>query len=425
MKPAVLPILLTLALTAGGVLLGRHLAATGPSTATTTEEAAASPDRPPRGNRPRPSATGEARHDLATLRAVHARIAAGETQSSRELSRLSVPALKELILGQFAEIAGTGAPTPENFPRYTAIRLALAELYRQEGPAALDWAAALQDEPARLIALQAVLQQAMKDHPDLAKPWLDRLTAQYGRENIQSTSFIVTALDGARERGAEEMVRLMALFGDQISSGLTGPYPADFDFPLLFAAFPPDGDFTRPLLHWALRDRDAAWAAVKGDFARTDPPRTSGRNFLPLLTAAVMKDGGTQGAAWAAARLAELPPDQRAGCARDIAFSSEISVESAVAFAAALPPEDRKFFTRNALLGMMMDWERPMAIITALPHDEAVDALIESVRGHSPTLKGGTNNHAFLENLRRFFTTAESRLSLTPEEQSRLQQAME
>lgn len=433
MKNARLHFLLLSVLGAATVLLGRYLQTGAASGGGGDGPAAASTLPPARPGRPVPASSvpGTA-HDLAALRRIAAGLSAGDAVESGQISRMSTPALREMITTLGASLSS--GPVPDDFQaRHEAIRLAAAELYHRDGDAAHAWAESLSPESLREAVLRAVILAAARDQPLLAKSWLDRFQAEPGVKKVWD--FHDVALRGAMERGnMEDIARLLSEPLSDSGQFPTIDFPEGFDFAGLFGILEKKADPSGPFAHWALRDPDSAWAALKKRHSSGEYASGSLEHLFPILFhATLLRDGTDEGVATAIARLGELSPEQRGRCLLEFRLErAGISVGAATALATRLPPADRLPLIASLLRQISQKGvhEKSFAILAALPREEMLGHLATAYRqGADPSdpfahpdaarrpsgLPGGMD-----EATSRYFTDAATRLRLTPQELARI-----
>ncbi len=434
MKNARLHFLLLSVLGAAAVLLGRHLQTGAASGGGGEGPATASTLPPARPGRPvPPSSVPGTAHDLAALRRIASGLSAGDAVESGQMSRLSTPALREMI-NALGETIWPSGPVPDGFQaRLEAIRLAAAELYHRDGDAAHAWAESLSPDNLREAVLRAVILAAARDQSLLAKSWLDRFQAEPGAKKMGE--FRDAALRGAMERGnMEDIARLLSEPLSDSGQFPTIDFPEGFDFAGLFGILEKKADPSGPFAHWALRDPDSAWAALKQRHSSGEYASGSLDHLFPILFhATLLRDGTEKGVSSAIARLAELSPEQRGQCL--LGFGLEragISVGAAAALATSLPPADRQPLITSLLRQIQQKGvhEKSFAILAALPREEMLGHLATAYRqGANPSdpfshpdaatrpsrLPGGMD-----EATSRYFTDAATRLRLTPQELARI-----
>ena len=371
-----------------------------------------------------PPAADDDPHDLKGLKARYQKWAANASGQRAELERLSVPALRELILTQLAEM-GKGARGPDSAARHGVMRAALAELYRREGTAVLEWVAGLErgeQGTARKQAMAEILRISLREHPEAAKPWLDRYHEEYGKDML-SSGFVSEAMRGAISRGAEDVIRIQQLFGAAATSnalvGAGWAFPDGFDFAKLHAALAGQVDLTRTVKHWAARDADAAWQAVKTDV--TTGGQGASRTYGSLVAGVIAKEGEAAAVKWGIARLDELPPEQRSACLRELVNEGRLTPDGIAAAMDLLPPADRRELTAR-LISQYNAQEKAITALGKLAREDLIATLEDGARKHK-TILNGDGADTYQTSLRRLYQDAETRFALTPAESARLQAA--
>jgi hypothetical protein len=276
---------------------------------------------------------------------------AGGSEIVDEIKRLDSNALQNLLAGPNEELK-----LRSDFPLFT--REVAAELYRREGEGCLQWAAMRNYEPSRLLLLAAV-----KESPEIAKPWIERYQKAVGRE-WEKGAFYRAAIDGASNRGAKDLVKLKDVFGEEMWNGVAPIVRVreDFDFALFYSQFFTLNVRSQLIMsRWARSDPEAAWQMVGKLAAITGNARTSG--LLSFLEGMALGGNEKAAACWFSERAHELPipnPGRDLGellrCSRGMTLSATRWMEG------LKDPKDRL----NLMEGVINPVENPLIAVEGL-----------------------------------------------------------
>jgi hypothetical protein len=348
--------------------------------------------------------------DLAAIRARLSSIW-NEGHGARELERLSAGQLRDLIT-ELAARSGSGGNSAPDLMWPVAI-----ELYKREGLAAADWiTGTIPEGAARKSLLGAVISQAARDHPESAKPWILKLETDYGRDAILGSIF--SALRGATERSAEDLVKLVDLFGKEYVSRAVIPMadcPPDFDFSTLYSGVVGEVNLRTTVETWATRDADAAWQAVRNDLQTRGKP--AAQYFESIMLGLISKEGEAAAMAWGVNALKELPQDQRELCLSGL-YTRYSTSQSISAAARSLDPEAREQFA-SSLITMTAGNARVVGVLKTLERDQLLRVLEGTVSRNKDALSG-TDGSYYSETLRQMLRDAETEFSLTEEEKAKI-----
>jgi len=348
--------------------------------------------------------------DLAAIRARLSSIW-NEGHGARELERLSAGQLRDLIT-ELATRSGSGGNAAPDL-----MNLAAMELYKREGLAAADWiTGTIPEGAARRSLLGAVISQAAREHPESAKPWINKLEADYGRDAIRAPIF--NAVQGATARGAEDLIKLVDLFGKNHLSGIIlpiGDCRADFDFGTLYSGVVGKVNLRTTVETWATRDTDAAWQAVRNDLQTRGKP--AAQYFESIMLGLISKEGDAAAMAWGVNALKELPQDQRELCLSGL-YTRYSTPQSISAAARSLDPEAREQFA-SSLITMTAGNARVVGVFETLERDQLLRVLEDAASKNKDALSG-TDGSYFSETLRQMFRDTERKFNLTEEEKTKI-----
>jgi hypothetical protein len=404
-------ILGAVAMLAGGLLLGRQLRESrfGDRPESPGDTSRTSSPRS-RGDRPDSIKAQERPMDLAAIRARLSSIW-NEGHGARELERLSAGQLRDLITELAARSGSGGNSAPD------LMNPAAMELYKREGLAAADWiTATIPEGAARRSLLGTVISLAAREHPESAKPWITRLEADYGRDAITGPMF--NAVQGATARGAEDLVRLVDLFGkDYLSRTMIpqGECPPDFDFGTLYSGVVGKVNLRTTVETWATRDADAAWQAVRNDLQTRGKP--AAQYFESIMLGLISREGDAAAMAWGVEALKELPQEQRDLCLSGL-YTRYSTAQSISAAARSLDPEAREQFA-SSLISMTAGNARVVGVLETLERDQLLRVLEDAASKNKNAL-GGTDGSYYSETLRQMFRDTERKFSLTEEEKAKI-----
>lgn len=231
---------------------------------------------------------------------------AGLSDFSKEIERMSVPALKAMLLD------GLYPYRPGEDEGLNMLRSALTrELFKREGEKALQWADGL--DPAEREGILGGLINGLAEQDYVAAlPWIDGFGEKYGRDRAQWLSH--QAIIGATKRGAAAVLELKKLYGNRLAGAMIpqGGLPEDFDFGLYLAGSArPGQQFSQMNVMglWAAKDREAAFQYVKNATTNGTP---GGAELFGLAFQGVAKmDGLATAGGWVAGKLDEFPAASR------------------------------------------------------------------------------------------------------------------
>ncbi|MES2440906.1 MAG: hypothetical protein V4584_17705 [Verrucomicrobiota bacterium] len=254
------------------------------------------------GDRGHPSSAAE-KHDLRSLLRWHLQQESGGPELRDEIGRMDSAAIRDLMTGLVANQKEDPVDVSD------ILNAAAKELFHREGVKALEWADRLDAASGRPAILEQVIIAAAGGSPEFARPWIVRYHAEFGKNMFNV--FSAAAIAGATARGADDLIRLHELYGNDLSDRRfpDGPLPDGFDFQLLMSELPHVYGVQQAVEYWAAKDRDAAWAGAKEAIGRD---RIFGGSFLgSVFTGIAATDGDQKAARWIAAKLDEIPPDRR------------------------------------------------------------------------------------------------------------------
>lgn len=345
-------------------------------------------------------------HDLKSLRRWHLQQKSGGLETISQLERMDTAAIRDLMTGLVA------AQKDDRATDFGEILAAAAgELFRREGEEALEWANRLDPSAGRTLLIDQMIRAAAGQSPEIALPWIGRYHQEFGKG--LSNEFGRAAIIGATARGAEDLLRLKELYGDELRGCQfpIGPYPDGFDFHLLVAKLPFSSDLRPTLACWTARDRDAAWAGIKEVIER-DRNLAAGY-FGSLFTGIAATEGDRKAARWVAAKLDEVPPDLRERAIASILTDQLLENASYESVMAGLPRES----DRVALAGSLVSpgGNSPAALgALKLLGSEALqtDALASAAVGFSRMVAdtGNPNSRMVLD----YFDGLMNQLKLSP-----------
>lgn len=332
-----------------------------------------------------------------------------------EMERLDTARLRELASTFGAETNGK-LYSPAAAAPYAIMSAALNELHRREGLAAVEWVASWSGGEERKTALNEILNIAARENPFGAKRWHDRYVAEYGRSHIDQ--FYTFAIAGAKERGADELIKVEELFSkseERRSSARQGEFSDDFDFGKLYSALAGKRDLTQAVHHWAVRDKAAAWEMVSRHMTQEDG---NTQHFTSLVTGAITTEGEGEGVKWALERIQELPDDKRRECLRMLDSSQTLTADGAAVLLEAGSVEDRQILAA-ASIGRANETETTFLLLDSLPRQDLIVALEEGARANRGVLQGDANEH-YISRVQKRFREASRRYGLTSEEEARI-----
>ncbi len=357
------------------------------------------------------------KHDFASLlrksRTLHAKFSG----LLAELERMDTDVLKNLAL----ELAGfdmESVPPKERQATYSVRSATLAEIYRREGLKALDWISEMEPTEKRNALLSGILSCLAKDTPEIAKTWIDRYRNKYGNE--WSSQFVHQAIIGANSRGADDVILVQKLFGDDLRGvAITqGTYAEDFDFHRLLTGMPPGFPLHESLEYWAARDKDAAWKGVREIIAS----QGQGAGYLGSLFRGMSKlEGGEPAAKWTVEKLDQIPSELRERAIQSLTMS-KLPMETITSLSTAFTrDEDRVFFVSGFVSPFRADMA--MGALESLSSEEQrVQALIRSVTPYRRAVLDPANpkDKATLD----FFGSTMDRLNLSPSSRAQVEAAL-
>ena len=343
-KTTALHLVAAIPLLAGGVLLGRALFSgqgAASSTGYVVEGTAASRPARPAGRR---VAAGDApadRHDLASLIARHAAGTRSGGMLADAVGRLDTGALRTLALEQSAAIAAADPGMADRHAHALLLSATLHELWNRDGIAALEWASAVEGVDARQAAMKGLLENALREDPAAALPWMAKFRDEFGN-SAANNAFLRIAVEGAATRSAEDVIRTFGMFsGTNLSNPLhSAEYPDGFDFARLHAALAGRTDVGSAISAWALQDREAAWDAVRKGLSGEEAAPHFHTPLTSLMTGVIAKEGEEAGVKWTMQQVAGLPPEERKRALMHLDAWNTLSVEGVALLAGALTAEE-------------------------------------------------------------------------------------
>jgi len=148
-----------------------------------------------------------------------------------------------------------------------------------------------------------------KDFPETGKQWIEKYREEYG--DGWAKGFAHQAVIGANGRGAEDVLKVLTLFKDDLRgiSRTQGTYAEDFDFHLLVTRQPTGHDFGEAVIRWAARDKEAAWSAVD---ELIKAGQTRGAIYVgSVFRGIVALEGDEKATAWMMGKLDQVPAESR------------------------------------------------------------------------------------------------------------------
>lgn len=301
MKSILLAIMVALGGLFAGVFIGHRMAAANsPSGLAELRKS----DRVTESARRATAGASVEKHDLRTLRRWCLQQESGGLEITGQIERMDTSAIRELMTGL---VAATQQPDP---PDVRGILDAAAkELFHREGDKALDWANSLDPVAGRAVLLDQMIRTSAGPSPEIALPWIARYHKEFG-EGL-SNDFGRAAIVGATARGAEDLIRLKELYGDELRGCEfpSGPFPEGFDFHLLVTKLPRASGIQEAIQYWAATDKDAAWAGIRENIAAGG--KAAVHQFGSVFSGVAVVEGDRQAAKWAVSKLDELPPELR------------------------------------------------------------------------------------------------------------------
>ncbi len=257
-----------------------------------------------RGNRKRQaiSTSTTEGHDLGSLLRWHRQQASGGLELRNEIGRMDSAAIRDLMTRLVTQNEAL-------VDIRDVLTVAASELFHREGVKSLEWADGLASTNGRADVLEQLIGAAASEDPKFAQPWIVRFQAEFG--NGMYNSFFRAAISGATARGAEDLIRLHEIYGDELR-GLRFPnvnLPNGFDFHRLLTGLPDSMQLDHAVEYWAAKDRDAAWAGMMEITGRN---QLAGANYLGSVFSGIAAVEGDQKAVrWIVGKLDEIPPDFR------------------------------------------------------------------------------------------------------------------
>jgi hypothetical protein len=332
-----------------------------------------------------------------------------------EMERLNTARLRELASTFGVETNGKLYSSAAAAP-YVIMSAALDELHRREGLAAVEWVASWSAGEERKTALYVILNIAARENPFGAKVWHDRYLAEYGRSHIDQ--FYTFAIEGAKERGADELIKVEELFSkseERRSSAFKGEFSEGFDFGKLYSVLAGKRDLTQAVHHWAVRDKAAAWEMVSKHLTQEDG---NPQHFTSLVTGAITTDGEAEGVKWALERIKELPDDKRRECLRMLDSSQIMTADGAAILLETGSVGDRQILAA-ASIGRANETETTFLLLDSLPRQDLIAALEEGARANRRVLQSDAKEH-YISRVQKRFREASRRYGLTAEEEARI-----
>lgn len=376
MKPASLSIILVF--TGLGVGYFSSKLAAGrfqgePSNQTTTSTA---PTRGPKAPSGEVKTAGADAHDLKSLKRWYRKETATGAEITAQVERLD----SEAIRGTLSDLASLDPSKSEGnlFAMKSALETLASELFRREGEQALQWANSVQPAEARKKVLTAMVAAALAETPALAKPWFDRYLLEFGKN--EAFNFGCAATRGATARGAEDLVKLKEIFGNELLGPVpNGPLPEGFNFNLLLDNFSAgEPEMREAVQQWASRTPNEALAEIR-NLASKDEMKASlcvGALFAGIAAG----DREIEAARWIQPLLDELPQKSRSGALMHL-FAENGYARSAVAdIMAEFPLENDRIDIADGMLIPNGDSPWALDALNALGSEEArVKTLLNSV----------------------------------------------
>lgn len=417
----------TLVLAAGGFLAGHFIAKAIPQNdaGQPTQRSALTASTATRerrsgnvtSNTAKDTGIASGRHDFASLLRKSRTLYPKFSKFSAEFERMDSSALRNLAL-ELAEVDMGRVPPKDRQATYSVRSAALAEIYRREGLKALDWVSEMEPKEKRNALLSGILSCVVKDTPEIAKTWIDRYRNEYGGE--WASQFVHQAIIGANSRGADDVIRVQKLFGDELRGvAITqGTYAEDFDFHRLLTGMPPGFPLHESMEYWAARDKDAAWKGVQEIIAS----QGQGAGYLGSLFRGMSKlEGGEPAAKWTVDKLDQIPAELRERAIQSLTMS-KLPKETITTLSAAFThDEDRVFFVS----GFVSPFRAELAVgaLENLPSEELrVQALIRAATPYRRAALDPANSKdkAALD----FFGSTMDRLNLSPSSRVQVEAAL-
>lgn len=253
-------------LVAGGAFFGREIFSQWMGSNKTKDEVHSTSSRPlnhftsPRGDRI------SSEKNLAGLKMAIREQAAQSGSLAEAMSGMDTHALRDLAESQSAALQGT--TSNDEFQLHIDLqRSALAELWKREGVASLDWAIGREQKVNRLALVEGLLLEGLKDSQPDVLTWLETHRSRV-REMFFSIELFSLAMAGALENGVEEVRRVHGMFpnGGRIDPFQKATFPDDLDFDGIYTGLLSRNiNMNSFLKEWAFRDPDSAFAAIKRD----------------------------------------------------------------------------------------------------------------------------------------------------------------
>jgi hypothetical protein len=361
--------------------------------------------------------SGDGKRDFATLVRKSPQILSKLSPVNRELERMNAGELKALMR-ELAISLKRELPAEEGQAAYSVQQAAAAELWRREGPAALEWAAGIAAGEGKNGILSAILSEVTRDLPEIGKQWIERYRGEFGDE--WAREFANCAIAGANGRGVDDVLKVMELFKDDMRGVPLnqGTYAEDFDFHRLVTSLPPGYNLTETVKYWAARDKEAAWEGVREVMTTSGPG--GGVYFASLFRGIVTLEGDEKAAAWTMTKLGEIPAGSREKAIRSLAMY-RLPNESASALIQAMPGENDRVY----LVSELAQPSRAAAALGALQalgleKLQAQALVLTAARQAEYAARGNAPSRETLG----FFTTTMDQLHFTPESRQMVEAAL-
>ncbi|MEK7951573.1 hypothetical protein [Luteolibacter soli] len=405
-------IILCLAGMATGIVAGRMLA--HPSASAEKETASSTP-------RESTGPIKQQKHDLNTLIKWQSRLAdSPNPDAQRELERMNAPALRDLITRMTAVFSDSRNPDWQAARQ--VIVMASVELFRRDGEAALEWAASIDGD--RELMLASMLEDAAFDSPDLAKHWIERMSGADQFHKSWAGGVVSRAIAGATSRGADDLLRLRASYGDLLGdiAFAPGPFPPGFEFQKLFTSLGNEIQLTAMVQYWTATDREAAWKSVKESI---DSGGKGIRYLNGLFTGVAALEGSDSATKWLIPRIQALPENIRPEAITTLSQYGILSAESVSSVMASLTQEeDRIAFAKQLVTINNTSTGQDLAALRGLSSDAARSVVLLAAAGtFSEAMATAQPRHA--KAFRTYFRKTMEALDLPKDSQAEVMKVLE